>query len=293
MLDYVWGFGPENLAKLRLHTELFTGENLNALVFSNCADPDATAEGHGYKFAVEDLPKRYWISEPEIPGVGRIGPVYKGHVINQDLCRYQGHIANFWRLGMFDHIEANEKTTVLEIGAGYGAIGYHLLRMFPGKVRYIAVDLPLMLLFSGCYNAANADVRVGVMDPDADVVLVPPQGLADLDLRFDFAINTLSLTEMTEAQQIAYLDIIRDRLGKWFYYQNFPNGQRTHELLPERFLLTPRIDFVEKYMRRRRLAFHEVQYNLICTTEDAIHRDLKRRKMRLLMPDGVRREISL
>ena len=72
-----------------------------------------------------------------------------------------------YNLGMFDYIfSTTNRTTVMEIGPGYGAPGKAILEVAPGKFTYIVVDLLFMLLFSGCYILNNIpDAKIFVYDP--------------------------------------------------------------------------------------------------------------------------------
>lgn len=119
----------------------------------------------------------------------------------------------------------------------------HLNRIVAGA-RCVLVDLPESLLFSSIY--------LSVLFPDRDNVIIGADNLADLEkttpgftfvpnylfpilrktkLKFDLAINTLSMSEMAEQQVRDYCTGIAELLGRHgvFFEQNQDNRAIGHQ----------------------------------------------------------------
>lgn len=126
-------------------------------------------------------------------------------------------------------------TCVMEIGAGFGALAFHLLSIIGGN-RYVIVDLPESIACSAAYLAvARPDLTQKIMTrEDAeqdramqgyDVIFVPNHLLptmAGLDASMDVVINVMSLSEMSSGQVSGYAEIVARSLapGGVFYEQN-------------------------------------------------------------------------
>lgn len=273
LLSYMLDLSPKHLRNVRIHTDIFTGESLNTALFSGMhqKNPTSYAENLGYTFAAEDLPKEYWLSEPPIDnwfGNGTFGCRYDDVIINIELSRYQLYMENFIATGMVDNIKSSPtKKVVMEIGAGYGALGYHLIRLTNNKVCYVVLDLPLMLLYTGYYIAAHhPEAKMFIYDPDNpahqnlddtitqyDVVLIPNHRLSILKnvTRVDYAINNISMAEMTDIQVQDYINFIKPRLTNYFYFQNYAwdYEKPIHLFVGEHFNAKPSLDFYDHYIK--------------------------------------------
>lgn len=314
-LRYVLDLSPASLTQIRLHTEIFTGEVLNHLLYAvRHEDPEAFAVGRGYAYAVHDLPEMFHLSEPAIPGLHDLGCRYRGRVINAELARYQMYLANFTRAGFFNPPERRgpgaERTVFFQMGPGYGAMEHHLLRLGGGKVVCVIVDLPLMLLFSACYLAINnPGVRMLIHDPadprpitdaelDAyDVILTPHHRLDLLEpiTRIDYAMNAYSLQEMSDAQISAYLDFIAPRLENFLFveFHERPEHPRLRPALSQRFKLAPSPAFYDDYMKDS--SFHDpisgYVHRCYCFGREAAFEAFRDVEIRQFMPDSRLRSI--
>lgn len=314
LLCYVLDLSPASLTQIRLHTEIFTGEFLNHLAFAiRHADPEKAAVDNGYAYATHGLPEAFHIGEPEIPGLHDLGYRYRGHVVNNEVSRYQMYVANFARAGFFDPPTAGQqpgRTVFLQIGPGYGAMEHHLLRIAKGRVASIIVDLPLMLLFSSCYlTINNPGLRMLIHDPadprpitDADlaaydVIFVPHYRLDLLApiTRIDYAMNNYSLQEMSDQQITAYLDFIQPRLKQFFYveFHERPEHPRLRLEFPKYFKMANGLEFHDEYMKTS--TFHDPISGFIhrcyCFTDEARREAFRDVEIRQFMPDMAQRSI--
>jgi hypothetical protein len=246
---YMLDLSPESLLHVRLHGQLFGAGEMGSLLdgFARIT-PENFRNGYGYGHALEGLPSEYYVAEPPIPLAYHrladptepkrlipLGCDIDGRWVTPDTARYQNYIANLYRIGFFEWANALErKITVMEFGAGYGAFGYYLMKLFPGKIRYVVVDLPMMLLFPGCFLAANLPgLRAWIYDAENpqpvdiedgnDLYLVPNHRFELVrDLPYvDLAINTISMPEMESTQAESYLDYLKAKLIGPFLYHNY------------------------------------------------------------------------
>lgn len=319
VLRYLRDLSPENLSRVRLHTELFTGENLNHLVFdTNNQDPAAFARSSGYLFHTADLPDRLRIGEPPFAGTIPWAPedrpappgfphgcTYEGRILNHDLVRVQGYVGNLARVGLFD-APAGGRTVFFQMGAGYGAVEHHLLRLAPGRMTCIIVDLPLLLLVSAAYIVQNTPgIRVLIHEPDDprpitdadvaahDLILMPHYRLDLLEpvSRIDFAMNALSLQEMTPGAADAYLDFIAARLtgSLMMHFHEWPHRPGIAERLAARFAVYPTpAAYRAHYSRRpgRDGAAHGPHIHF-CGRDEAALRPVRDAALRLKLGDGA------
>jgi len=224
----------EDISVLRLRTQVFSGFNLLAM---------RKAKGLS---SVSAIPARNWVrrrppvkellhwvtltaglpharifNPPQILGeVGwRIGKM----LVNRDIVYCQERMTLLHASGVLDR----EPATILEIGAGYGALALALTRCLP-RARYVICDLPESLLFSGLYLAA-AGCDVSLYPEAATITLVPNYRFAEYAARLDsidLAVNTLSMAEMSPCQIDGYAREIKRLLGSegLFFEQNSTSG---------------------------------------------------------------------
>lgn len=197
-------------------------------------------------------------AELRVPMPWRLGNIgwQEGEVlVNVETFRYHNHLR---LLGENDVIrkvrEASRRHTpfILEIGSGYGALAYCLSVLFP-TARFVLVDLPECLAFAAAY--------LSVTCPDADhqFVLPTPEGPIDIPatpgftylanylvdrtaapVRYDLALNTSSLTEMTPEQIDGYARYIvrHSTPSSIFYERNTHITAAANELSPLQKILT-------------------------------------------------------
>tara|TARA_R110000868_G_scaffold4155_51_gene25692 strand:+ start:1417 stop:2673 length:1257 start_codon:yes stop_codon:yes gene_type:complete len=249
-LYYVLDLSPESLAYIRLHTEIFNGEPVNKLIFSNSASEQSFINTHGYDAILKDLPDDLILEEPKLPEFRHslfadhpppfagqpvpLGQAVSGRQLTPDLMRYQLYVRNLYQLGFIEKManaQPNDRFVFLEIGTGFGCLQYQLLSRFKNKMSAIVIDLPLMLIFTGAYVVANMpDVNVYLFDPDKpdikpdptvhDLILIPNYRvdiLEDIE-KVDLAFNSISMQEMDPKQITDYLEFLHRKVRGGFYY---------------------------------------------------------------------------
>lgn len=308
LLSYLTELSPKNLRNIRIHTEIFSGEFLNFILFNASSQNHVTyAEGLGYTFATENLAKKYWLSEPPIYGwIDEFGCKHGDVVINPEIARYQLYIENFVNTGMLTQIENSQtKTIIMEIGAGYGAIAHALFNIAPKKICYIVLDLPIMLLYTGCYVATHhPEANIFIYDPDNedhqhlddsildyDLVLIPNHKLSILNKlsKINYVINTISMAEMTMKQVQDYLDFIKPRLINYFYFQNYSwhYPEDLFHFVGQSFLAKPNLSFYDDYIKSKNVKMNWkcLKTFYFCTSQASIDQ-LSQRKIKLRLPDS-------
>lgn len=163
-------------------------------------------------------------------------------LVNHDLVTYLERLILLWEsraLTLLEGERTGDLKTVLEIGPGYGGLAYYLACIYPNS-RFVLVDLPESLIFSGIYLAGIfGEGAVSMIQRPDDLThpsrfersrftLVPSHFLSEmtsLPFRTDLAINTLSFSEMSEAQVSAYSRLISRSLAPSavFFEQNLDN----------------------------------------------------------------------
>ena len=179
---------------------------------------------------IRGVPRRYWFEPLPLPG--ERGPVIDGVVVNHDTCVYQERVNLL--LPEFQRLDEMREPVVFEIGGGYGALALAITRALP-SVRYVICDLPESLLFSGLYLllAGFAPQLFATDKPieslkSSGFALMPNYlfpGLVADTCRIDLAINTLSMSEMSEHQVRCYARKLSRMLGERgvFFEQNQDN----------------------------------------------------------------------
>jgi len=122
-----------------------------------------------------------------------------------------------------------ETPVVLEIGGGFGGLGFHLLRR-GGPIKYIGLDLPENILLQTYYlSCAFPDARILTYSKNFsrldrttisnyDIILLPNFVLPDIESSTaDIIINIRSLSEMASETIAEYIHQI-DRIGRLFFF---------------------------------------------------------------------------
>jgi putative sugar O-methyltransferase len=235
---------PGFLNRLRHHSCIFTGYRLTNLLglthdahysdaYAGFFDKAGTAPDWSvpaFREYVKELEPQDIFSPPLI--MGEVGYNVGGYCVNRDVITYQERINLMREFGVLDHLRSKRAPLILEIGGGYGALAYFLKRRYP-RARYVIVDLPRSLLFSGCYLAAalpGAGLKVFKPGDEGigpeSVTLVANFLLDQLSLpAVDVAINTLSFAEMPAETVASYGRWLERHLASdgLLFEQNFDN----------------------------------------------------------------------
>jgi hypothetical protein len=251
---------PRVLNHLRLWTQHFTGYRLLSMEVAEgrpfprpeeigpsvdkklstlAAKPDRWVGR--YLRITDKLPPEYRLAVPR--QLGEIGWNVDGRTVSFDTYAYLERLAVLHDCGLIDRLKriaaAGHTPYVIEIGGGFGGLAYHLSKLIP-QARIVIVDLPESLLFSSLYlslllpqrahlyaNTENADELLAPATPGCTFV---PNYLFDrlfeTEPVFDLAINTLSMSEMDEAQVNYYCWGINQLLSDQgvFFEQNHNNA---------------------------------------------------------------------
>jgi hypothetical protein len=239
-LRYVLYLPEWELARLRMHTGIFTGQLPSQywhLTGNLTLTGESIARNTGYEYLVAGLPDAYCIYEPDNPEIpGRMGVPYRGRAINFDVAHFQNVITNLWLTGELQRLHEkarSNRVTCVEIGSGYGGLAYHLCGLLARRISYVLVDLPEILFFAAAYLTTHLkDIRVIVVETDDqlraalkneyDIILIPSffaEALRGVDT-IDLAINIDSFQEMNRADVDSYCRLICPRLRGVFYSDN-------------------------------------------------------------------------
>jgi hypothetical protein len=249
---------------LRLFSQVFTGYALMSLSrevgpeLPREVPPDldehlarlaglSSPEVARYLETIAHLPTELHITPPR--RFGEIGWVIDGKIVNHDTNVYLERLALLAETGMLSAMRGRGnqplgsrdnspgRPCILEIGSGYGGLAHYLRTLIP-DARYYLVDIPESLLFAAIY--------LSTIWEQSDNVLVGPENIDDLKrdtpgftfvpsflfdeccragLKIDLAINTLSMSEMTEQQVRYYCERTAELLGEEgiFFEQNHDN----------------------------------------------------------------------
>jgi len=151
----------------------------------------------------------------------------KGKLISQDLAN---SVLEYYSIRENFKTPTCEKTTICELGAGYGRNAYVFLKALP-NCKYIVIDIPPALYISQHYlTTIFRDKKIFTFRPfdrfndvenefnNADIAfLLPHQAEMLPEKSVDLFINISSLHEMKIDQIQAYFILI-DKLTKGFFY---------------------------------------------------------------------------
>lgn len=232
--------------ELRFYSHLYSGETV------------ATYENDNITPIVDDHVLRYlklsaplpdsWVFSPPAK-MGEIGWNINETPVNIDTSYYQEKLSLIYTTGLGLFLDAKKRKNILEIGGGYGALAHHLAVNHEGM--YINIDLMESLPFCASYLVGtlpdNVELKIyagqefdtniksnficknfeflQINKNKSYVVLIPnflSNDILNFDFNIDLAINTQSLSEMSEEQCIDYCNLIHKKIGKTglFYEQN-------------------------------------------------------------------------
>lgn len=173
---------------------------------------------------IRNVPPRYIVRPPRM--FGEIGIDVRGTLVNADVILCQSRINAMLSGGVLDKLDRdmarNGRARVVEIGAGYGNLGYALRRILGDRLEYIVIDLPSSLYHSAIYLAvANEWKRCHLLMPGERVpehfefMFVANYMVDELAVEIgpvDLGINCMSFPEMSAAQVRHYANFLRQVL---------------------------------------------------------------------------------
>ena len=190
---------------------------------------------HSFKVWKESLGEKILnISQLGLPSTGNpYGINLDGNIINVNSFLFN-YRANFCKRLM----PQNKKSLILEIGGGFGGLGYYLHKINT-NCTYIDLDIPENLVVTEYFlKMTYPDKKIMTFDTDKlasidlsktnllkyDIILLPNFMLPYFkDNTIDLFINTISLGEMGYDTICEYLKQI-DRIGSgYFYHENIAN----------------------------------------------------------------------
>ena len=144
---------------------------------------------------------------------GEVGWLVDGSIVNRDTIAYQERLLIMHQFGIIDwlrNMESQGPVRIIEIGGGYGGLGYFLGQVF-NNIQYVNCDLTVSLFYSATYLSEVVGYeKVVIYDGSNPEVLIPgteakyiclPNHFFDhlLGQSFDLGINTMSFIEMPSA----------------------------------------------------------------------------------------------
>ena len=240
-MSYIRELSVEQLENIRCHVGMgfFLGNPWDKDFYAGIrATTDADAAKlplvSSYLRYTESLPQKYWISECETTDlVAAIGVRHDKRLITSDIVKEQASIATLYNLGLLDALD--DDALVMEVGPGYGQLALQLSRACGGNCRFVLVDYPETLFWSGVFIALNAPPdRVYIWKPgdeapdieslgrDHKFILIPNFSLeaSSRTRAFDLIVNSNSFQEMTEQQVSFYAQFAADTASGWLYSYN-------------------------------------------------------------------------
>jgi len=243
------GGKESDLKNLRALTSIFSGYNLYAVTYAlglsvanlefdkrNLEDVHKKIKQNNPPFVLEHenqvrkVPRSNIFNPPK--KFGECGHLVNGVIVNHDTITYQERINILEEGGVLQYLreiqEKKGKLNILEIGGGYGALGFWFQSSFPG-VHYTIIDLPESLLFSSIYLSQTCPKKktsFGIEKSDQGFRYVPNYMSDHLDESFDLIINTLSMSEMSPFQVKHYAELMKEKWIKdsgMFFEQNHDN----------------------------------------------------------------------
>ncbi len=159
-----------------------------------------------------NVPARYIVPIPRM--LGEVGLEVDGVLVHNDVILSQSRINGMLCSGVLDKLDRDiarrGQARVLEVGAGYGAMGYALKAIYGDRLEYVGVDLPSSLYYSLLYLGATTDwdschlLRSGEAVPERFNFLFLANYMlgefADAIGPIDMAFNCMSFPEMSTAQ---------------------------------------------------------------------------------------------
>lgn len=239
----------ENINLLRVFSQMFSGNYLGIKHAAGLKVPKSIPENLNseakeiltnntdwwrlrYSKLIEVYPSLKGLSLPN--GFGETGILVDGVIVNHDTYVYLERVSLLIKYGLIEKLSKKENPVILEIGSGFGALGFLIKKLVP-NCTYICVDLPESLIFAAIYlgryfpnslllneghNISELKIKDGIFVPNFMF-----HKLTESTLTLDLAINTLSMSEMTSDQVEYYCQGISSMLKQdgVFFEQNQDN----------------------------------------------------------------------
>lgn len=183
------------------------------------------------------LPERIKVRLPTI--FGESGLICDGIVASYDAWSLQKQLNGLYGSGVISRLESlsdrKGKATVVDIGSGFGGLLHQLAKTLPpGKLRFVAIDLPVSLVFAAVYLStlltdrptyiatpggylSTVTWRTEPSPPEDFAAIFVPNNLAGPVMRdlapIDLITNFRSMQEMSDEQVEHYGMLARDTLG--------------------------------------------------------------------------------
>jgi hypothetical protein len=156
----------------------------------------------------------------DFPDVGNAYGIKAGAALVPPEWPEQIYAADRLTSAMAQHT-TNDHSRVVEIGAGYGAMAYWVMKMRPNLGSYTIVDLPIVNVLQGYFlsKALGAD-RVSLHGESAAALSIAPNTSLDELAPCDVVVNKDSMPEMAEQAMLDYLAWARTNCSGIFFSYN-------------------------------------------------------------------------
>lgn len=218
----------ENINYLRVFSQVFSGNYLGVKHAAGMRVPREIPKSLNDDVEKHLLQEDAWWLQKYLtlleyaPGIKEITPPQAfgesgfrvdGVLVNHDVYVYLERLSLLVKSGIIQRLRAIPNPVILEIGSGYGALAHFIKTLIPG-CRYICVDIPESLIFAAIYlTRFHGAITVADVEQESsdwltgNTVFVPNymfHCLVDHSITVDLAINTLSMSEMTNDQIANY-----------------------------------------------------------------------------------------
>ena len=142
--DYMFDASPLVIAKLREHEYHLTG--LRSYEYRRHHADYARRFASKLRRLREVDPGNLFV--PESEALGGFGHRVDGELVNLDTLRFYECRIALDRAGVIEQLRGQQRSRVVEIGAGWGGFAYQLKTLFPNISYTIVLDVPYTVLVS-------------------------------------------------------------------------------------------------------------------------------------------------
>jgi putative sugar O-methyltransferase len=222
------------------------------------------------------------LKELDAPKIGNPwGYFMDGHILYEPVFGYHYQARYFQSL-----VAHLENPVVIEVGGGFGGLGYHILKAIP-SAKYIGFDLPENCLLQTYYLSCafpNAKVlsfseEVNALDRKTietyDIIVMPNFMLPKVEsIGADLIVNVRSLSEMPAETIAEYLQHI-DRIGRlWFFHENISEPRRDGNFGIPSSQFPPLRNYVRVAASESRWPTYQADTTYPCQENLFLHRDV-------------------